>query len=273
MNTAADHQRSEEERASTVRLFLGFRLATMQEWQQSELASRLGLAELAPPDSKDDLQLTSQQRYGWSSQLEKLRPALRVSEKWYRAKRLVERIFEGRSSVPERKIIDTEARHKYAKLRSDLRADYDQFAKEISAVSDEQSKLLGLIDAIRQASIDDGARISSHEVTDVTDSLQTLMEKRLDDLVAAEERIDAILDKAHLYIAASIILQRSGEGRKKCLSEYGLAVGDDSGPIPVDDVLLAVLAMVGVLFVFNFILYYVLSLTTDADNNPSATAL
>ena len=42
---------------------------------------------------------------------------------------------------------------------------------------------------------------------------------------------------------------------------------------PVDDILLAILAMVGVLFVFNFILYYVLRLTTEASDNPSETAL
>jgi hypothetical protein len=281
---AAGQEPDERDRATVVRLFLGHRLAQMPASVRAKLANDLRVAEFgAVRDEDKGKELTEQDKEAARILLEESQPALAVAEKWYRARRLVNRIHQDRGA--NRRVADLAARTKYEKLRNDLKNNYDEIAAEFARIGSEQRKLTELVETLESlrdsgAVSDDAAEageaeaISSSDLTEVVDSLQTLMQKRSEELTAAEKRIDDVLGKAHLYIAAALLLKSPKIDEAQFMDAYGLEKPETVvRAAPIDDLLLAILVMVGALFMFNYILYWLLYTFNLTDKNPNLTAL
>lgn len=301
---ATGQESDERDRAGVVRLFLGHRLAQMPAWAREKLAINLNLPELGVVRDEDKGQEpTEQEKDAARILLEESQPALAVAEKWYRAKRLVNRIHQDRGA--NKRITDLAARTKYEKLRNDLKRNYDEIAAEFTRIGGEQRKLTELVETLQSvrnsgaesvsdhgaeaergsaakmvrdslpATLRDGGAdaISSSDLTEVIESLQTLMQKRSEELTAAEKRIDDVLGKAHLYIAAALLLKSSKIDEAQFMDSYGLEKPETVVRAPIDDLLLAILMMVGLLFMFNYVLYWILYAFKLTDANPNLTAL
>jgi hypothetical protein len=267
--TPLSQELEEDDRAAVIRLFLGYRLLEMPNWMRSRLADELELPELAASRGGQSPRLSpEEQAERWSSVLDDLKPQLRVGQKWYRAKRLMERMFQ--DLKVGKTIADIEARKKYEKLRSDVRKLHDEVSADISEISKEQKNITELIENITDK---DDKALSKADRTKVIESLQTLMRKRSDELVAMEDMIDNILGKAHLYVATSVLLKGPKTDHTEIIRWYGLEKPDVEKRTLVDDILLAIIVMVGTLFVFNYVLYHVLSLFNLSDKNPARVAL
>jgi hypothetical protein len=262
------------DRAAVIKIFLGHRLSEMPAWARNRLAEHLQLNELRTESSEDDSdeEIEEKRDQTWRSLLSERNHSIQVAEKWHRAKSLVNQIFQQKS-------FDAEAREKYEKLRTDLKTTYGEMESEIAEIDNAQSKLTELVETLRKVKeAQNRARqkrlgaMTAEDLSKMIDSLEALMNKQVADFIAAEARIESILGKSHLCIAASIILQSSKADRNTILETYGLKSPDPVWP-PIDGVLLAVILMAGALFVINFLIYEGLYLFSFGDSNPSLTAL
>lgn len=260
------------DRGAIIRLFVGSQFYQLPNWARDSLANSLSFSQLDETRAaREGGNLTEEEQENWSLLQAELEPRLRVANKWYRVRQLIGRIHPDQQGT---KVFDVEAREKYERLRADIGKTNNELGKEITRIAEEQRKLSKLVATLRNVSSAGAIKISESDLQDVIESLEVLQQKRLDELVATEERIDDLLGKIHLYMAASVLLKQTQTEQFRLIDAYGLARPRLHDQTTADDILVAILLMVGLLFAFNYLVYHVLAWFSFADkDDPTITAL
>jgi hypothetical protein len=265
----------ESSRLRIVKTFLGFLLSEMPEWARARLAERVSLPDLAPDGIPPAHELSDAEQDEWTVIFDDAKPRIRVADKWLRATTLFHKVYSEPSR--ERKATDTAARRKYEKLLNELKLRFEEVSRQIEEVENANRTLFDLIEALahvrspKRADASDADRSSPEKMRA---SLRILMRKGLDELEALEPKIENILSKEHVYIAAATILRKSSVNQAVYLSEaYDLETQVPPPPVSVDDVLLAVIFTIVPLFVLNYALYWTAPPPPPGEDNAALTAL
>lgn len=170
-----------------------------------------------------------------------------VAGKWYRVKFLMARL---RELVPGHSILDGEAARRFRPLSEDLEAGYATVETSILRIREDVENLLGLLGTLDQAS-SAGGTLAAADLANVERHLDLVLENRLQDLAGLKEAIQDVLDKLHLLIAATVILQPAGTLHPAILAELGLV----AAPAPrtnTDDALLVTAVLAVALLAFSY---------------------